>query len=550
MEQLTPPENMDVSEVVTNILLKRGLKQEEITAFLSPDYDRDLHDPYLMTDMDKAVTRILTAAKAGQKVVVYGDYDIDGITASAVLLEGLAAQDIMATSYIPDRFEEGYGLNQSALEQLKADGAQLVISVDCGITSIIEANWAREHGLDLIITDHHNVPETLPKAIAVINPKRPDDKYPFKDLAGVGVAFKLIQALQQKTGRPPIGQEKWLLDLVALGTICDVVDLVGENRVLVSFGLKVLRQTPRLGLRALASVTGVELGRLRAENVAFAFGPRLNAAGRLEHARSGLELLQTSDSARAAQLAAKLDQLNQQRRVDQQVIVEGALEQATTYPDDQILVLASPDWNHGIVGIAAARVMEETGRPTIILQIMGDTAKGSARSNGSFNMVDGLRAVSQHLQRFGGHFYAAGCSLPTNNIEAFRRDLNTYFSDSGSQCAGPVGVQVAELTAYPSQELYQALEKLEPYGAGNRQPALRVDGLILKEVRSVGADSSHLKFSFGLGSGYLNGIGFGLAKRFGGLQTGTKVSALGYLDENYFRGSATLQLRVLELESP
>jgi len=536
-----------VPQVVRTLLLQRGLAADQIEHFLYPSYELDLHDPFLLTDMDKAVARILEAAKENQRVVVYGDYDIDGITASAVLLEGLAAQGIAATSYIPDRFEEGYGINQAALEQLQADGADLVISVDCGITSASEADWAREHGLGLIITDHHNVPATLPEAIAVINPKRPGDAYPFKDLAGVGVAFKLVLALQSRNGQPAAGQEKWLLDLVALGTICDVVELVGENRVLASFGLQVMRRTRRPGLRALAAVAGVELARLRAENLGFGFGPRLNAAGRLEHARAGLELLQTTDAERAARLAAELEQLNQQRRQDQEAIVRGALEQAAQYTEDPVLVLAHADWNHGIVGIAAARVMEVTGKPTIILQIMGDVAKGSARSNGSFNMVDGLRAASAQLDKFGGHFFAAGCTLPTHNIEALRRDLNAFFRDGAFENAGPQE-RVAELTAEPSQELFAALELLEPCGAGNRQPILRVDGLKLTEARPVGADGNHLKLGFKLGDVALGGIGFGLATRYNDLQPGTTLSALGYLAENHFRGNTSLQLQVLALE--
>jgi single-stranded-DNA-specific exonuclease len=238
-----------VPEIVARILAGRGVVPEAMPAFLYPNYDEHLHDPFLLTDMEWAVARIRAAVAVGESVVVYGDYDIDGVTASAVLIEGLRALGLEARSYIPDRFEEGYGINQAALEQLQSEGAQLVISVDCGITSVAEAGWARSNGLDLIITDHHSPPADLPEAIAVINPKRVDDAYPFKDLCGAGVAFKLIQALQVRTGRPAAGQEKWLLDLVALGTVCDVVELVGENRVLASYGLRVMRRTGAGGSR-------------------------------------------------------------------------------------------------------------------------------------------------------------------------------------------------------------------------------------------------------------------------------------------------------------
>ena len=321
-------EEQKVSEIVAEILTARGMTPEQMGVFLFPDYERDLHDPMLLTDMDRAVERILAAAASKERVVIYGDYDIDGITASAVMMEGLTALGLEVSSYIPDRFEEGYGINQAALERLQLEGAQLVISVDCGITSTSEARWAKESGLDLIITDHHSVPEEIPEAIAVINPKRPGDLYPFKDLAGVGVAFKLVQALQRAAGTPEAGQEKWLLDLVAMGTICDVVPLVGENRALASYGLKVLRRTRRVGLRALAEVGGVEMGQLSAHEVGFVLGPRMNAAGRLEHAARSLELVMTADAGRAREIASELEELNRQRRADQAAILEMANEMA------------------------------------------------------------------------------------------------------------------------------------------------------------------------------------------------------------------------------
>jgi single-stranded-DNA-specific exonuclease len=348
-----------VPEIVARILAGRGVASEVMPAFLYPSYDEHLHDPFLMTDMEWAVARIQAAAAAGESVVVYGDYDIDGITASAIMIEGLRALGLEARSYIPDRFEEGYGINQAALAQLQTEGAQLVISVDCGITSVAEAEWARSNGLDLIITDHHSPPDVLPEAIAVINPKRPDDTYPFKDLCGAGVAFKLIQALQMRTGRPALGQEKWLLDLVALGTVCDVVDLVGENRVLASYGLRVMRRTRRPGLRALAVVGGVDITQITSHHLGYVLGPRMNAAGRLEHAARALELVMTSDENRALAIAEELEVLNLQRRSDQDVAFAAAMIMAEQYADDPVLVLADPGWSHGIVGIVASKLVEQ-----------------------------------------------------------------------------------------------------------------------------------------------------------------------------------------------
>jgi single-stranded-DNA-specific exonuclease len=540
-----------VPKIVESILAARGFKPAEAAAFLYPDYDVHLHDPFLLTDMEAAVTRILVAAETKQRVAVYGDYDIDGITASAVLIEGLSALGIAAKSYIPDRFEEGYGINRSALARLKADGYDLVISVDCGITSVDEATWARNNGLDLIITDHHSVPARIPEAIAVINPKRPKDKYPFKDLAGVGVAFKLVQALQQRSGMPGAGQEKWLLDLVALGTVCDVVDLVGENRVLVSYGLKVMRQTRRPGLRALASVGGIEIAGVTAEQLGFVIGPRMNAAGRLEHAARSLELVTTGDAERGVVIAGELDYLNQERRATQANVLSAADAMAATYADDGVLVLADTDWNHGIVGIVASKLVEKWHKPTLVMQIMGDTTKGSARSTGDFNMVDGLRAVSHHLTKFGGHYYAAGYSLPTANLEAFRADLNAYFAESGHlQSDRPTAEPEVFLDglAETDWQLLNDLELLQPFGAGNPQPLLGLSSLTLARVDRMGADQRHYRLQLSDDRGGRGeAVGFGLVERYPNLAAGQRVDLCLKLNKNVWQGRERLQLHLVEL---
>jgi single-stranded-DNA-specific exonuclease len=541
----------DVPEVVTKLLAARGFTPDEAAAFLAPDYDHHLHDPFLLTDMERAVERLLRAADDHERVAIYGDYDIDGITASAVMLETLAALGITAESYIPDRFEEGYGINQAALVKLKADGFDLIVSVDCGITSVDEAAWARQNDLNLIITDHHEPPASLPEAIAVINPKREGDEYPFKDLAGVGVAFKLAQALQLRSGKPAAGQEKWLLDLVALGTVCDVVSLVGENRVLASYGLKVMRRTRRPGLRALAAVGGVDISRIDSGQLGFVIGPRMNAAGRLEHAARSLELVTTDDPTRAVIIAGELDRLNQERRATQGKVVEAASAMAQAYADDGVLVLADPDWNHGVVGIVASKLVEKWHKPTLVMQIMGETTKGSARSTPGFNMVDGLRAVSQHLTKFGGHYYAAGATLPTANLEAFRRDLNAYFADSGHlQSARPVAE--AEVTLGGLDEanwdLLAGLELLQPFGAANPQPLLGLTALTITRVDRMGADRSHYRLQLADDRGN-NGeaVGFGLVERYPELSSGQRVRLCLRLNKNEWQGRERLQLHLIEL---
>ncbi|HEX3081811.1 MAG TPA: single-stranded-DNA-specific exonuclease RecJ [Candidatus Saccharimonadia bacterium] len=553
MAELQTPDDLIVPEIVALILAGRGMAPEQMAAFLYPDYTRDAGDPMLLTDMEKAVDRITRAAGAGERVVVYGDYDIDGITASAVLIEGLRALGIEAESYIPDRFEEGYGINQGALAQLKERGVDLVISVDCGITSVDEAAWAREHGLDLVITDHHAVPEVLPEAVAVINPKRPGDAYPFKELAGVGVAFKLVQALQAATDKPAAGQEKWLLDLVALGTICDVVPLVGENRMLASYGLRVLRRTRRVGLRALAEVGGVNIGRITAYDVGFVLGPRMNAAGRLEHAAQSVELVMTSDPVRARTIAQELDNLNHQRRSEQARILAAAEMRAAEFEADPVLVLADPDWSHGIVGIVASKLAEKLGKPVLLAQDLGEHIKGSARSIPGFNMVEALRSQAELLSRFGGHFFAAGYTFPAGNLEALRTGLNDWHRISMDGAGQTVNRLEAEL-AWPDlapvdEALVETFELMEPFGNSNPRPVVGLGGLHVASVRPVGSDGKHLSLKLGdAGGRTLSVIGFGLAQRYDKLRVNQTVSVRGYLNKNEFQGKTSVQMVLSELD--
>jgi single-stranded-DNA-specific exonuclease len=541
-----PPDSQAV-DLALQILARRGYSKFEAEGFLRPDYDRGLHDPFLMRDMDVAVDRIQAAVVAGEQVAVYGDYDIDGITATAVLCEGLQALGLMVRPYIPDRFEEGYGINQPALAQLKEAGASLIISVDCGITSVSEAAWAREHGLDLIITDHHAVPEVLPNAVAILNPKRADDTYPFKELAGVGVAFKLVQALQQRMGKPAPGQEKWLLDLVALGTVCDVVSLTGENRVLVTYGLKVLRRTRRVGLRALAAEAGIALDAVRTYHLGFGLGPRMNAAGRLEHANSSLELIQTADTGRAQVIANELEVLNQQRRDTQKTIVETAGRLAAAYESDPVLVLADADWSHGIVGIVASKVAEAHGKPTLIAQVLGDRTKGSARSVPGFNMVEALRAHGELFERLGGHAFAAGFTLPTDQLDELRRRLNQYYHDHPSAMSaskdqrGEVVLADFEQLDWP---MLEAFELLEPFGTDNPEPLVEVKNFTVDRSNAMGAQGQHIRLVMRDQSGRSRtAVGFGMGERKHELSR-PNLRFTGNLNKNEYQGSTSLQFLI------
>ncbi len=542
----------ELNPLVRLILRGRGYDGDEAVAeFLWPDYERSLHDPFLLTDMEPALTRILAAIERAEPIVVYGDYDIDGLTATAVLTEVLGQLGARVTSYIPDRFEEGYGINLAALKKLQRGGAKLIISVDCGVTSASEVAWAQGHGLDMIITDHHSVPETLPAAVAVINPKRPDDRYPFKDLAGVGVVFKLVQALQQRRGVPELGQEKWLLDLVALGTVCDVVNLVGENRALVKYGLLVVKKTRRVGLRALADVAGVRLGDITSYHFGFLFGPRLNAAGRLQTAAASLELLSTESAGRARELADGLDALNRERQEAQAIILEQANAQAAAYVADPILVLASPDWSHGIVGIVASKLVERWHKPAIVMQILGETTKGSGRSVANFNLIEGLQELDQMLMKYGGHHFAAGLTIQTDRIDELRRRLIEVYQARATTEADLAEWQ-PEVRVDDFRGLDLALSKdldlLEPFGNANPKPILGAERLKLIQIERVGKQAQHLKLRLSDRDGLvMTALGFGMAESHPNLNAGQEIDATFQLVRNDFWAEPRVELVLKEL---
>jgi single-stranded-DNA-specific exonuclease len=541
-----------LSAIAQSILAGRGYQTaDQIENFLYPSFAESLGDPFALLDMDKAVERIALAVTKNEPVVIYGDYDIDGLTATSLLIEFCQTLGLKVQGYIPDRFEEGYGINQAALRQLKDKGFKLVISVDCGITSRSEAAWAHQNGLDLIITDHHSVPPTIPDAIAVINPKRPGDPYPFKDLAGVGVAFKLVQALQQRLGRPSGGQEKWLLDLVALGTVCDVVTLVGENRVLVKYGLRVLGKTRRAGLQALAETAGVNLAEISSYHLGFMLGPRLNAAGRLEHAKQALELLTTENRVRASEIAEKLNQLNLDRRQQQAKILSQANQLAEEYKSDPVLVLAHPKWSHGIVGIVASKLVERWHKPALVLQILGQTAKGSARSVAGFNLVEGLRSLGgDYFIKLGGHHFAAGFTVHTASIDQLRADLVAKLQSIDMTPEATASSDI-ELAAFDSLALplIEELELLEPFGNGNPKPIIALQQAKIVQLKQVGSDMSHLKLTLSDSSGeVMTALGFNMAADHPNLSIGQAIDLRCHLVKNDFLGQVAPELVIVDLK--
>lgn len=561
------------------ILKVRGLSGERKSIFLSPNYDVK-HDPFLLPDMQKAVDRLVEAREKQEKIAIYGDYDIDGLTATTVLIDSLAKFGFKnVSSFIPNRFVEGYGLTVDAVERIIAEGAELILTVDCGSLSHIEIARAKELGVDVIVTDHHNVAAIQPDAVAVVNPKRlladypdaydgyilkpefaPSDEeansvpnlYPFLDLAGVGVAFKLVQALQTRLDGLEKGQEKWLLDLVALGTVCDIVTLKDENRTNVFYGLKVLSQTRRPGLKALMAVAAVRPETVNARSLGFGLGPRMNASGRLETAQYALDLLTATDPMEALRLARQLDDMNKNRRLDQDKIFKEALVQAEELINDPVLVVSAEGWNHGIVGIVAAKLLERYRKPTYVLSVHGDEAKGSARSYGDFSAADAIRASDDIITKGGGHKLAAGVTLPASNIDAFRKSVNKFYKElklrDQSLLLLPKADTDAELEDL-NEALLGELATLEPYGSGNPQPIFRLNNVVVTNTRRMGDNNQHVKLTLKNANGRsIDALAFSAPQHFF-VEPGARIHVWITVELNEWNGNRSVEGKLLNVEA-
>ncbi len=558
-------------DLFNRILNARGITTEKKAVFLSPNYDAK-HDPFLLPDMQPVVDRLVEAHANQEHITIYGDYDIDGLTATTVLLDSFASFGFNhVDAFIPNRFTEGYGLTVDAIERIAKTGAQLIVTVDCGSLSHKEIIRAKELGMDVIVTDHHNVAPEQPPAVGVINPKRllqdypeeydhyvlkSDSKlsgkiYPFLDLPGVGVAFKLVQALQTRLDGLEPGQEKWLLDLVALGTVCDVVTLVDENRTHVFWGLKVLARTRRQGLKALMAVAGVRSETVNARSLGFSLGPRMNAAGRLETAQYALDMLTAEDPMDALKFARQLDEMNQARRREQDEILKEALVQAEERSDDPVLVVSAPGWNHGIVGIVAAKLLERYQKPTYVLAEHGEEAKGSARSYGDFSAADAIRAADDIITKGGGHKLAAGVTLPTANIDAFRKRVNEFYVQQKLTNQAALLLPKADtdaMLAEVTEDLIKMIETLEPFGSGNPQPILRTELLTVFGVRRMGDSGQHVKLTLkDTSAKSIDLIAFNAPDYFF-VDHGTSVVVWYAPEINEWQGRRSVEGRLLHLE--
>ena len=482
--------------IIGQILWNRGIcSAEAARAFLHPE-DEPFHDPFLMMDMKKAVQRILKAIHGGERIVVYGDYDVDGMTSTTLLMKNIRALGGKVSYYIPNRFTEGYGINGAALRQIAAEGGGLLVTVDCGISSVdVVAEMDTE--MDIIITDHHLPGSVLPPAYAVINPHRTDCFYPFKELAGVGVAFKLVQALWQEEEQRHYADD---MDIAALGTVADLVPLVGENRKIVQLGLTAMSAHPCEGIEALIRVAGLEGKAINTGMVGFQLAPRLNAAGRIETARRGVELLISEDVREADRIAGELNALNTERRdLEQDILTEAEEMLADFTPDVPAIVVAGEDWNSGVIGIVASRLVEKYYRPSIVLTRQGDVYKGSCRSIAGLHLYEALAACRDTIIQFGGHEMAAGLTLARDRVEDFRTAFANYVKSHLEIEDFTPKILIEGLVA-PTDWTLRAVEELallEPYGMGNPRPVFGVRDLRPQSAAAIGTEGKHLRMEVG-----------------------------------------------------
>ncbi|MGB7055939.1 MAG: single-stranded-DNA-specific exonuclease RecJ [bacterium] len=538
-----------IPRVIVQILKTRGyLTTKSIEKFFAPALS-DLHDPFLMDDMEKAVDRIIRAIKNKEKVLIHGDYDTDGITGVALLVKNLEKFGLGVSNYIPRRLEEGYGLQKSGIARALEEKCSLIITVDCGSSAIDEIADAKKEGIDVIVCDHHRPKAVLPDALALINPKVPGSNYPFPDLAGVGVAFKLTQALHEKIHRPKEECNEDL-DLVALGSVVDIVPLIDENRTLVKYGISKIPKSQKTGIKALLEETGLKRG-VTAYHLGFIIGPRINACGRLRDARSALELFLTRDMPHALQLARSLSLDNQERKGIEDRIYDEAVSiiKATGCDKDRIIVLAREGWHEGVLGIVASRITSDYYSPSLLLSLKEGVAKGSARSIPGVDITQAIGNCQELLIKYGGHTQAAGLELNEKNLESFRTCLNAYAQGIDSSIFERQSLYDTELDlADITPELIYFLKYFEPTGMANPQPVFYgKDFEVVGIPRVVG--SNHLKIALRKGGKVFAAIAFDQADDILGIEIGkTRVNCLYSIAEDAFLGKRKVVLRIKEME--
>ena len=529
-----------INKLLASILVNRNIEEDKIEAFLNPTR-KSFHDPFLMPDMKKAVDRILKAMQNKEKIIIYGDYDVDGITSITVLKSFLEDRGVHVDSYIPNRLEEGYGLNKPAIEKIAENKYQLMITVDCGISGIEEIEYANSLGIETIVTDHHEVGDSLPNAIAIVDAKRKDNEYPCRDLAGVGVVFKLIQAIGIKLG---LEEKEYLkyLDIVCIGTISDIVPLVDENRAIAKLGLLLVRQTKNLGLQSLLMSSGYK--NIDSTTISFGVAPRINACGRMGHADEALNLFLSKDIYEVNELTKKLNEYNKIRQETEKNIYEDAVKQIeqNKLNEKNAIIVSGENWHHGVIGIVSSKITDLYFKPSILLCNEGEFSKGSGRSIPGFDLHQALMQCQDTIDRFGGHAMAIGITIKTDKFQEFAEEFENVAKEAKIDEIIPIinidaKIELNEI----NKEMVESLKLLEPYGEGNKMPIFAFRNLKIDSIRAL-SEGKHIKLTLKDNNNIINAIGFNLGKIAEDYRIGDKIDVVGTLEINSFNGVDSLQM--------
>ena len=535
-----------ISTLLAKILVNRGIvDSKQIKVFLEPQR-HDFHNPFDMLDMEMAVNRIIEAINNKEKTIIYGDYDVDGITSITVLKKFLNERGLDVDYYIPNRLEEGYGLNKEAIEEIAKKGYKLMITVDCGISGVEEVELANSLGIETIITDHHEQLDVLPNAYAIINPKRRDNTYPFRGLAGVGVVFKVIQAISMKLN---LDEKEYLkyLDIVCIGTISDIVPLVDENRVIAKLGLMLVKCTKNVGLKELIEESGYKT--IDSGMVSFGIAPRINACGRMGKQEEALELFLTDNPEKAKTITKRLNEYNIQRQETEKQIFEQAISELEkeNLEEKSSIVLAGENWHHGVIGIVASRITEKFFKPTILICIEDDIGKGSGRSVPGFDLHEALAQSSKYLEKYGGHEMAVGLSLKKENIQEFKNHFEEYAKSKGVKDIVPIINVDSEITKKDiNKATVEQIKLLEPFGEQNKQPLLIYKNLKIASIRAL-SEGKHLKLMLKDENEIINAIGFNLGELSEEYLIGDKVDVVGTLEINAYNGQEQIQINLKDI---
>ena len=546
---------LGIDPVLSQLLVQRGVTSfEDARAFFRPNLD-SLHDPFLMKDMDKAVERLRKAVISGEKILIYGDYDVDGTTAVALVYSFLSRFTKRIDFYIPDRYDEGYGVSSKGIDWAAENGFKLIITLDCGIKAVQKVAYAASKGIDVVVCDHHLPDEELPAAVAVLDPKREDCHYPFDDLCGCGVGFKLVQAYAQIEG---IAFEELLplLDLLVVSIASDLVSVRGENRVLAHFGLKRLNEQPRKGLQAIINLSNLESSHVTIDDIVFKIGPRINAAGRMETGRLAVELLTAQDDAQAARIASQINDNNNERKSIDREITREAIEMVSSgncVASEYATIVYNPSWNKGVVGIVASRLVEAFYKPTFVLTKSNGFITGSARSVRGFDLYDSIESQADLLENFGGHIYAAGLTMKEENLPEFARRIEEYVASHISKEVSTPIVEVDSVLDFShiTPKFFRILKQFQPFGPGNASPVFLTENVYdYGNGRKVGPAAQHLKLELIQESQpyhQIGAIGFNMAEYFDHIKAGNPFDICYSIVENYYRGNSTIQLRIKDI---